>query len=444
MVGRDAKLNIRNNSKIDASIGFSRKWDAQEAGREVAQSALKKLETPPSFFLLFSTIHYKDHGGFQEFLSAVLDVLPEGTPLIGGTIAGFINNYGCYARGATALAVSYPNMDVAVGYGIRTKRNPKKAARNCADMIRKELEKSPYKNKFLINMISAPIIPKIPFIGDVNNVKSRISGAMLTHIGMPIAHYFGTGIGKEQDVIEQLAISLPEYYMIGGSSVDDGRMLSNYQFIGDNILTNSVTALACSTDIPVFLKAQIAVHKTEKKFKITDSTYHGYIVKKIEGKSASNYFLKEILEIPPELFYTLGPFYYKTSDYFPMTFEENNEHVLGVGSLLGNNILLSHKMAGKNVVMCTTNGNEILQAIDSLFLDYNKAFPFIFISSSTIYSFILRNKTVKIKDILDKQLGDIPYLMIQPIIENIYIPGKKPVARAYSTNALSFLMDGVQ
>lgn len=443
MVGRDAQLNIRNNSKIDASIGFSRKWDAQEAGREVATSALKKLETPPSFFLLFSTIHYKDHGGFQEFLSAVLDVLPEGTPLIGGTIAGFINNYGCYARGATALAVSYPNMDVAVGYGIRTKRNPKKAARNCADMIRKELEKSPYKNKFLINMISAPIIPKIPFMGEVNNVKSRILGAMLTHIGMPIAHYFGTGVGKEQDVIEQLAVSLPEYYMIGGSSVDDGRMLSNYQFIGDNIFTNSVTALACSIDIPVSLKAQIAVHKTEKKFKITDATYHDYIVKKIEGKSASNYFLEEILEIPPELFYTLGPFYYKTSDYFPMTFEENSERVLGVGSLLGNNILLSHKMAGKNVVMCSTNGSEILRVIDSLFLDNNKAFPFIFISSSTIYSFILRNKTIKIKDILDKHLGDLPYLMIQPIVENIYIPGEKPVARAYSTNVLSLLKTDV-
>ena len=103
-------MNDKSESKLEASIGFSRKWDAREAGREVAESAIKRLSKPPSFFLLFSTIHYKDHGGFQELLDGVWDVLPEGTPLIGGTIAGFVNNYGCYTRGATALAVSYPDM----------------------------------------------------------------------------------------------------------------------------------------------------------------------------------------------------------------------------------------------------------------------------------------------------------------------------------------------
>ncbi|MEM0466983.1 MAG: hypothetical protein QXX20_05230 [Candidatus Thermoplasmatota archaeon] len=78
---------------------------------------------------MFSTIHYEKHGGFQEFLNGVWEVLREGTPLVGGTVAGFMNNYGCYTHGATALAVSYPYMDVAVGYGRNTKRNPKKAAR---------------------------------------------------------------------------------------------------------------------------------------------------------------------------------------------------------------------------------------------------------------------------------------------------------------------------
>ena len=185
-------------TKLETSIGISRRWDAREAGKEVAEMTIQKLRSPPNFFLLFSTIHYKDHGGCQEFLEGVWEVLPAGTPLIGGTVAGFINNYGCYARGATALAISYPNMDVAMGYGIRTKRNPKKAARNCANMIRKGLQNSPYKNKFLIDMISAPIIPKIPFMGETNNVKSKILGGILAHIGIPIAQYLGTGIGKEQ------------------------------------------------------------------------------------------------------------------------------------------------------------------------------------------------------------------------------------------------------
>ena len=92
--------------KLEATIGMSRKWDAREAGREVARTAIKDLNHPPTFFLLLSTIHYEKHGGFQEFLNGAWDVLPEGTPLIGGTVAGFINPHGCFTRGATALAVS--------------------------------------------------------------------------------------------------------------------------------------------------------------------------------------------------------------------------------------------------------------------------------------------------------------------------------------------------
>ena len=101
-------MNNSRKSKVEATIGISRKWDAREAGKEVARTAIQKLNQPPSFFLLFSTSQYKDHGGFHQFLEGVWEVLPEETPLIGGTIAGFINNYGCFARGATALAVSYP------------------------------------------------------------------------------------------------------------------------------------------------------------------------------------------------------------------------------------------------------------------------------------------------------------------------------------------------
>jgi hypothetical protein len=110
--------------EFKAAVGLSRKWDAREAGREVAIDTLNRLGkgVKPDFFLLFATIHYEKHGGFKEFLKGVWEILPEGTPLIGGTVAGFINPQGCYTRGATALAVNYPNMDVAIGIGHNTKR----------------------------------------------------------------------------------------------------------------------------------------------------------------------------------------------------------------------------------------------------------------------------------------------------------------------------------
>jgi len=112
--------------KLETAVGMSRKWDAREAGKEVARSTIEKLTTPPDFFLLFSTIHYEKHGGFEEFLNGVWDVLPKDTKLIGGTVAGFINNYGCFTRGASALAVSSSDIDVKIGIGHDTKKIQKK------------------------------------------------------------------------------------------------------------------------------------------------------------------------------------------------------------------------------------------------------------------------------------------------------------------------------
>jgi len=43
-------------SNLEASVGMSRKWDAREAGREVARSTIEKLKAPPNFFILFSTM----------------------------------------------------------------------------------------------------------------------------------------------------------------------------------------------------------------------------------------------------------------------------------------------------------------------------------------------------------------------------------------------------
>ena len=110
-------------------------------------------------FLLYSTIHYDDCGGFQELLDGVWEVLPDGTPLVGGTFGGFINQEGCYIKGVTAMAVSYPNMNVITGYGKNTKRSPKKAANHCVKMIKNGL-KNKHENKFMLSIISGMRLPK--------------------------------------------------------------------------------------------------------------------------------------------------------------------------------------------------------------------------------------------------------------------------------------------
>ncbi|MCK5258693.1 MAG: hypothetical protein KAJ69_04165 [Thermoplasmatales archaeon] len=184
--------------KLEAAVGMSRKWDAREAGKEVARSAIEKLSKPPDFFLLFSTIHYKKHGGFQEFLNGVWDVLPEGTPLVGGTVAGFMNNHGCYTRGATAVALSSSDIEIKIGMGLDTKKNPEKAV----DFVKKQIGTNhKYENNAIIEILSTAVIPKLPGIGQKNVILSKKVGDGFTKL-LPAMKKLNYGFDRADEIIE--------------------------------------------------------------------------------------------------------------------------------------------------------------------------------------------------------------------------------------------------
>ena len=420
-------------SEIEASLGHTRKWNAKEAGIEVAKTALKNLKSPPSFFIVFSTIHYKHYGGFQNFLDGIWEVLPENTPLIGGTVAGFINNKGSFTRGASALAISYPNIDVALGIGKFTKLSPKKAAMYCSNMIKKSLNNSNYRNKFLINIISGPTVP----FGKINVIKSKKLGKIAAHLGYKMFSFIGAGVGKEDEIIDTLIKELNDYYFIGGSTLDSGRMFHNFQFIDKEIHTNSIVALGCSTDLSIFLNSMIGLHKTEKTFKISKTISNKRIITKINGKPAKDEFLKN-LGIVEKQFVELGPFYYRTSNYFPISFEENSKYTSGVAGFLGDYIALGYKARGNNARIMSITGEEIINIINNSFrnFDENKT-PFVFIPCSFILPNTLGSKVNIIRETLEKFIDHKPYLIVLTVNENAGSPDNPACARVYSFNPFS-------
>ena len=422
---------------LEATVGMSRKWDAKQAGREVAENAIKKLNRPPSLFLLYSTIHYKKMGGFNKFLDGVWDVLPKDTHLVGGTVASFINNYGCYSRGATALAISYPNMDTAIGLGKNTKLKPKSADKNCASAIKSNLKNSKYPNKILINMISSPTVPNIPFMGRGNIIKSKFFGWFASTVGIRIFPILGHGLGKEDDLVDELGRQLKDYYIIGGSSVDSGKYFFNYQFAGKQVFTNSIVAIGCSVDLPIFLQSFLGVHETDKKFTITDTMYNDRIIKTINNKPAKKQFL-DLLDITEEQFDNLEVFYSRTANYFPITFEENKNYTTGTAGFFGDNIVLGYKSRGKHAQILSITGKEILDSIDKFFsTNDGKKLPFVFMSNSFIFLNTLGNYSHIVKKKLDDHIKDVPYVVIFPTAENSGTPNNGAINRVYSFNAFS-------
>lgn len=351
---------------------MSREWDARGAGREVARNTIRQLDTPPNFFILFSTIHYKEYGGFQELLNGVYDVLPKDIPLIGGTVTGFMNNYGCYSRGVTALAVSSSEMDVVLGFGKNTKRDPKNAARQCVKMIEQGLKDSKYENKFLFNLISASEIPNIPPLGRKKIIQDGLIIKIIMQLFGFSQYVLQKGQGRDDEVIEEITRYFPEYSMLGGGTLDDGTGFTNYQFFNNDVFTNSVVTLGIKTKTDLGVLTTHNLKETGVKFEITKSSKDGGIIHKINGKPAASELIN-LLNWPKD--FLKDDTWFKTAYYFPLGFHLNNSDYLGsrvIVGIYGNSLITTLRTKDHTVSILNTDGRSLLKTIDDNLDNYPK------------------------------------------------------------------------
>ena len=424
-------------SKVEAAVGMSRKWDARDAGREVAETAIRNLTLPPDFFLLFSTIHYEKYGGFQEFLSGVWDVLPKDTPLVGGTVTGFINNYGCFSRGASALAVSYPCMDVAVGVGKNTKRNPNRAAKQYAEMIQNGLKESPYKNKFLLNFISGPVVPSIPGVGQKKYIRSGfVSKFAMQALNLSQA-LIQKGLGREDEIFEETVKQLPGYQMILGTSMDDHRGINNYQFFNDKILTNAVVNLALATDIDLGVCTTHGMKETDLHFTITKLGVQNHAICKINDKPA----VPELLRLLhwPEGFLSEETMMH-TLLYYPISLKRNGRAVPVVMPLImKDSIVVPCIIDDGEVSILTVSGKDLINAVKENLHFFDEIQPEfgLFSACMTILQ-TLGDKTNIVQEELCKYFKDKSFLLFYSAGEGTYSPTKDITYANMSFNTAVF------
>ena len=388
-----------DKSKVETSVGMSRKWDAREAGREVARSTIEKLKLPPTFLLLFSTIHYDEHGGLEEFLNGVWDVLPSGTPLVGGTVAGFINNKGCYARGAVALAVSDPSINVAIGVGRNTKRNPKQAAKKCVEMINKQNRKI----DFYLEFVSGPIIPTFPGMGKQTVIKSKISGNLMKK-ALPTLFKANMGTDRADELLDNLAqhINSP---LIGAVCYDDGKLSKNYQFYNREVLKNAMLLLGVSSDFKPEFQTVTALKPRGIKIKV-EVEGDGRTVKKINGKSASSELFK-VLNWKESSMRKVEKFY-SQAFYYPFCYHKKDKiHAAMLGLILGENIYFANKLESNELELFGLTGNKIISESKKIF---SKESKFTYGVICETYIETLGSNIYKIKDIIDRSTKEYLFL----------------------------------
>lgn len=400
--------NTPEKPEFRAAVGMSRKWDAREAGREVARDTLEKLGKDPDFFLLFSTIHYEKHGGFQELLNGVWDILPKGTPLIGGTVAGFINPQGCWTRGTTALAVNYPNMDIATGIGHNTKRNPQKAAKECAQQIKEKLGGSKYKNKFLLTLISGGTIPQYPIVSK-KVIKYNIPKIFVSYLIGISQKIFQSGYGREDEILTTLTNSTKEYSILSGSNIDNMKFVNNYQFYGNTFFKTSIVFLGISIDLKIEPITTHGMESRDIKFKITDLSKDKRIINEINGKPA----IPELLRLwhwPEEY---LDENILRRVFYYPFGIKICGTIVPSIASLfVGNSVVVSYKIDDPEIDILMTSGRNLLKAVDQSLENFKeKNCKFALISSCAIRLETLGSNVFKVRNKLLNFFNDKPFLL---------------------------------
>jgi hypothetical protein len=349
------------DKNFEVSLGMSRKIDARDAGREVARDAIKNLSSPPNLFFLFSTINYEKTGGFENFLNGVWEILPKNTPLIGGTVAGFMNNHGCFTRGCTAIAASYDDMNVSIGMGRNTRKNPKKAVEELSESIQKNQKSTNFQDNYMFCILPGGTVPQLFGFGRKKVIKSGVAGKISLNLLDRSIKIVQTGPGREEEVFEALGESFKDWSIIGGSSMDNLTQSRCYQFIGNKIYTTNIVGLGIQSNLKSKIITKYGLNKTGKKMHITKKGLRDCVIVEIDGKPATKEFLDKINW--PEDF--LDDRLYTKTFYYPLGYEYKG--VLRpqiIGAFLGDYIACGYSIKTDDIEILSATGESLLNAMN--------------------------------------------------------------------------------
>jgi len=396
--------------ELKVCVATSRKWKGEDIAREITEK-IKKDTPEPKFILLFSTIHHKNE--FKPMLKGIKKEFPD-APLVGGTVAGFMNQDGVFTRGVTALSLEGP---------ITTSRALGKNNRFYGPSLGKilgekiiRLDKNNSKKKILLCFSSGGTIFNIPFIGHKRSIN-RIP-KFIVPIFMKFSKVLKRGPGREDEIMYEISNTAKEYYILGGSVMDNNRFLENYIFSDTEVLYDSTVCLSVALDAQVSLKREDGLKDTNKKLKITKNSKDQRIIYTFNGRPAKKEWLLKMGWPQKFLSDTL---LHRITLYYPFCYYLNGKKVTNVVALiLGDSLITVHKTAATEIEILEADGKSLVEAA-------RKTIPFTNVPvvgigiSCGIRLETLGKKAYNVQRVLKEELNT-PFLVVYTSGEFIHHP----------------------
>jgi hypothetical protein len=357
-------------------------------------------------------------------------VLPKGTPLVGGTVVGFLNNYGCYTRGTSALAVSYPNMDIAVGYGRKTKSSPEYASNEYARMIDYKLKSSRYPYNFLLNLISGPELFNLPGMGYKKIIKSKKSANLGIFFAEIMQKIGKKGMPRDDEILKNLTKKMPDYSSLSGVLLDDFKFLDNYQFLNNDVLTGKLVGLGMKTDLSFDVNTTHCMKETGINLEVTKIAYNGWVIKEINNKPAWPEFLR-LLDWNEDIILDESKLMERMM-YCPLGFKRDGKvypTITGIVVLGDSMVTAVRTKVGDKAAILNINGKLLVESVKINLEKYQDFKPEFGLFSSCITRLITLGREIySLRDILLDYFNDKPFLDIYVAGEGTYSSREKRLA----------------
>lgn len=298
--------------------GISTKLDSFAAGKEAALNAYYQIgRNDPSIIIIFISTIFNQEAVIKGIHSVIKDI-----PLIGCSSIGSISTYGSHRDSVAVFIISSNSIGFSCGIGRDISKNPRLAGHNAA----KQASNSKHNPKQVYMMLSDSL---------AGNNADILRGAQ-----------------------EVMGTSFP---VIGGGACDKSCFQQAYQYINNEIQTDSVAGILVSGDMKLGIGKSSCWQPIGKSHKITKAKSN--IIKEIDKKIAvelyEEYFEKSFLELKNKKICALGITYpigtsygSKNKQYLtrvPLTSEENGSLVLNADIQEGEDINLM--MGDKDMIL---------------------------------------------------------------------------------------------
>jgi hypothetical protein len=245
------------------------------------------------------------------------------------------------------------------------------------------------------------------------------------------------GLGREDEIFEEIVQQLPEYQMILGTSMDDHRGMNNYQFFNDKILTNTMVNLGVATDLDFNVCTTHGMKETDLHFTISKLGAKNHAICKINDKPA----VPELLRLLnwPEGFLTEETMMH-TLLYYPISLKRNGRAVPVVMPLImKDSILVPCIIDDGEVSILTVSGKDLVNAVKEnlrFFYEIRQEFG-LFSACMTILQ-TLGHKTNIVQEELCKYFKGKSFLLFYSAGEGTYSPTRDITYANMSFNTAVF------